>query len=504
MSRGIVVIAAFALCALSYSLWIPPGEAPDEPAHLKYAGYLAETGQLPGAEFIESDSIPEAFQPPLYHGAVAGLIRAGVASGRIVWVKNPEFERSAVDAEKNEYDARSTSEASGTSAMQGFYFARLFSVVLGIILVVLCLKLVGANGLLPLTILLVTPAFVFASGTLGNDVMAGVWTAAALLAYQKWRETNALTPLLLCSLFFGLGLLTKLSVLFLWAPLLLFEFIRTKKSGKMFSSVALFAIPLAISIAVIARSLELHPHRAHPDRLEWIQSGAIPWLFSWVSTFVKTIYHSLFTSVGVLGAQAVWLPGWVYGLFFLMGLLFAGVMFRSLPKRFAQLVNVHTAFLSAVIAVFGLFFASVYWFRESGECMHARLFIPFVPGLLLGFTNADFARLPVLRGWKTALWSSLIVSAVIALLPHEALVGAAMRIAEVLHGTSDPQHYAEVLSRVAQIVAICSLGFIVLRTEVVVNKLESVLTRKLVWISVLGLIFNLLLLFLYVRPILSQ
>ncbi|MCB9078241.1 MAG: phospholipid carrier-dependent glycosyltransferase [Anaerolineaceae bacterium] len=62
--------------AVAYTLLIPLGEAPDEPAHLTYAQFIANHGGLPATLAERRQAGYRSTWPPLYHTLVAGPVAA--------------------------------------------------------------------------------------------------------------------------------------------------------------------------------------------------------------------------------------------------------------------------------------------------------------------------------------------------------------------------------------------------------------------------------------------
>jgi hypothetical protein len=70
----IVLITAYVILDVAYSVTVPLWEAPDEVAHFEYIAHLVKTHSLPVQQVGVLD---EAHQPPLYY-AVAALV-SGIA-----------------------------------------------------------------------------------------------------------------------------------------------------------------------------------------------------------------------------------------------------------------------------------------------------------------------------------------------------------------------------------------------------------------------------------------
>ncbi|MGI5837134.1 MAG: hypothetical protein ACOX87_11710, partial [Chloroflexota bacterium] len=90
-----IVVSGMALAA-GYSLWVPPWNAPDEPAHYNYVRHIATTGELPELkpgdwdaqllERLKSTNFPssepvnsiayESHQPPLFYILASPIYKA--------------------------------------------------------------------------------------------------------------------------------------------------------------------------------------------------------------------------------------------------------------------------------------------------------------------------------------------------------------------------------------------------------------------------------------------
>ncbi len=67
----LILLLHFAL-ALAYAAGVPLGEAPDEPAHLSYARFIARHGRLPASLEEREEAGYRSAWPPLYHFLAAG------------------------------------------------------------------------------------------------------------------------------------------------------------------------------------------------------------------------------------------------------------------------------------------------------------------------------------------------------------------------------------------------------------------------------------------------
>ena len=75
--RSLILVLVLQLAlALAYTSLIPLGEAPDEPAHLSYAQFIAKTGRLPANLDERQAASYRANWPPLYHFLIAAPLAA--------------------------------------------------------------------------------------------------------------------------------------------------------------------------------------------------------------------------------------------------------------------------------------------------------------------------------------------------------------------------------------------------------------------------------------------
>ncbi|MFW6155938.1 MAG: hypothetical protein ACOC7J_01355, partial [Armatimonadota bacterium] len=58
-------LAAYLALSITWAVVLPLGQAPDEPAHFRYALFIAENGRLP--DFHADDAGYESYQAPLYY-----------------------------------------------------------------------------------------------------------------------------------------------------------------------------------------------------------------------------------------------------------------------------------------------------------------------------------------------------------------------------------------------------------------------------------------------------
>ena len=230
----ILILTAYVLLAVAYSLGTPPWEAPDEPSHYLYAEYFAVHGSLPPeappprGNYWEDGyvtSLYEWYQLPLYYVLVApqiafvDLLRPGTIPEAFPPV-DPEFPEN-VD---NLFIAPPDGLLGVPVASASLRIVRFFSVALGLgtLLVVHRMALLASGGdqvaaLTATGFMAFIPQYTFISGYVTNDNLVILMSATCLLAFLSllkpsderimWRVAG--TGLLL-----ALAQYTKLSVLF--------------------------------------------------------------------------------------------------------------------------------------------------------------------------------------------------------------------------------------------------------------------------------------------------
>ncbi|MFN2244496.1 MAG: glycosyltransferase family 39 protein [Anaerolineae bacterium] len=227
-----LILAAYVLLAVAYSLGTPRWEAPDEPSHYLYAEYLAEHRSLPpeappqpSANYWEGGyvtSLYEWYQPPLYYALVAPQIALVdlVGPGTI-----PQEFPPVDPAFPEQVDYLFAAVPDPAFAALGLRVARFFSIVLGLgtLLVVyrMAMLVSGGDRAVALTatgLMAFIPQYTYLTGYVTNDNLAVLLSAVCLLAFLRLLEPaegRSLWRVAGTGLLLALALYTKLSLLFL-------------------------------------------------------------------------------------------------------------------------------------------------------------------------------------------------------------------------------------------------------------------------------------------------
>jgi len=480
----------FAVTAGIWCFTIPIGEAPDEREHLQYAEFIRDHGRLPTADDLQREAIPEAFQAPLYHAILSGLSAAtNFNPSRIIWFKNPIFDRTSFPGRANEFDHAAMRAVNASSDVLKFNIMRLPNVLFGALMIWILLQTMrtlgafGSGG--PLVIVAAsTPLLTFTAGTIGNDMLAALFSALCVFALVR-KEGRWIW---IAAVSLALGLLVKMTVLFLWFTLVAVMFWSRPRWRLTRERLILMLVPLLSAAWTLNRTLYFHER----------EQGSSPSLTSYIITAMKTLYHCASTAVGVVGVHSIWLPGFVYGLFFGIDAVVLYRWFRN--DRSGDLAKEIS--FAGWLATILLFLVAVYWYRESGFSMHSRLFLPFVPASLVGPAMAWSETSTFTTNYRKYSGSLIVgfVLLIASFLPTTLWLGTADTARTALSLVKPAEHYAAILSLLLSAVGAFLIMLIVARK--CLPLLIAYAERKptsMIWMAAAGFGANLLILFFHVR-----
>jgi len=223
-SQIALVLFAFVVLGVFYSLATPPLEASDEFDHYPYVQYVQTQGALPVMD--PADPEPwrqEGGQPPLYYLLMAGLTSWIDTSDLedVRWLNHHAFIGMPGRAgNKNLVIHRPEREAfPWRGTVLAVHVIRLGSVALGAVTVWLvwqvAAQLCPQSKWVPLaaaTLTAFNPMFLFVSAAVNNDVLAALFGSLALLLLTKISNIKYQISNLALGIVLGLGALTKLSL----------------------------------------------------------------------------------------------------------------------------------------------------------------------------------------------------------------------------------------------------------------------------------------------------
>ncbi|MFN3981410.1 MAG: ArnT family glycosyltransferase [Caldilinea sp.] len=354
-----LLVAAHLLLALSYSLWNPAGEAPDEADHWAFVVYLAQERRLP-----EGAWMTQSKHPPLSH--IGAALLASLAEPGFTFLRaNPDVSIQPRENWSPNFFIHTSLEVwPWRSDVTAFHLARLWSVLLSTATVAAVYGLARTVWLrqpgLAVTatgIVAFLPEFAFIGSAINNDTAAALFGTLALwggLAIYRadgdWRA-GWWTPLAL-----GLGLLSKVSTASLWPAVglaIIAGAIRLQKStslsgGQRGSGVASRPTLLAprwlwsgvivlVPALLIASPWLLRNWRLYGDLTgmelvrQTIDLRTTPWTWGDTLWLLKGWFVSFWGKFG--GAGHIPMAGWIYWLLAALTALSVVGFVRSWRRR---------------------------------------------------------------------------------------------------------------------------------------------------------------------------
>ncbi len=428
----LLILIAYGVVAGLFALRTPPWQAPDEPAHYNYAAQVAQAGCCPTIDVGDWDSAyldqlkaahfsPELLgkidtiqyedhQPPLYY-LMQSLVYK-VTDGSLIAMR-----------------LFSALLGMGTIAC-AYFIARLL----------LPERPQVASGAAALVAFL--PQHVAILASVNNDSLAGVEIGLTLLTtllYLRGQDRIYRVPtVLVLGILCGLGLLTKVSTLFLLgvvAVAILLKWWTTSEKNERTQSIVslirtlvIFAVPVIIlggiwwlhSINVYGfpdifglrrHDLVVTDQARTADLIAQIGFGG------YFSRALETTFNSFW---GQFGWMALPLPGWMYPIFLLLLLVGgSGLMIEIIRGRSGvadnasrwQIQGWMILSLTAFLAVLAYLYYNSVFLQLQGRYLFTGI-IPFAIGMALG---VDGWRRRLLQKMPAAQW--LTVGVFLLLIP---------------------------------------------------------------------------------------
>jgi 4-amino-4-deoxy-L-arabinose transferase-like glycosyltransferase len=215
-----VLLGAFVLLAIAYSITVPLGEAPDEVSHFAYIQYLLTHHELPPAEGAAAG---ESHQPPLYY-FIGALSTTWIPVSDWQVIANPDYVLDDPQTPNLLVHTRQEAFPYQGSTL-AWHLVRLLSVVMGAITVWatwrIALILLGDDEWLAFgaaAFVAFLPEFTFISGMVNNDNLVVMLSSLSVLQILRMRDSIwSKRDSIILGLLIGLAALTKLSGLVLWA-----------------------------------------------------------------------------------------------------------------------------------------------------------------------------------------------------------------------------------------------------------------------------------------------
>ncbi|MCY3899983.1 MAG: glycosyltransferase family 39 protein [Caldilineaceae bacterium] len=401
-----VLLVAFFVTGLAYSLVVPPFETPDEIYHYAFARHLAAGNGLPvqGPEKTGPWE-QEGSQPPLYYGLVA-LATAGIDQGGLdsFAVQNPRANLGDPHQPGNKnFMLYSAQRRPLVGVNLALHVGRWISLVLGTLTVVFTYLLARRafpadkwSRLLATALVATIPQFAFLSASLSNDNMITVVSAASLVSLAAlvgrtkrkgilWWEWVGLGLLL------GLGALSKLQGLGLLV-LAAYTFALYARRQNAWGTLIPGAFWVAGVVLIVAgwwyiRNLLLYGDPFGTTNLLSVTGQRVePLTLSGLYGELRGLQMSFW---GIYGWFSILLPSWTYTLFELLTALAASgaviVCVRSLRASRASFAprepTVNAVGISWVWALISLSLLA-YWISVA-QGSQGRLLFPAISALVV-------------------------------------------------------------------------------------------------------------------------
>jgi hypothetical protein len=210
--RALILALSTVLLAAPLVFLVPPGEAPDEPAHIAYVHHLAAEGTLPRPADASGRFSYELYQPPLAYAVMAAAVRAAGFEG-INYPFTPApgfaFQRGARAFEPP------VAASPARRALAAARFVNLAWLFLAAIAIFLTCRQLTDSPWIALAAgapFALAPQWLFLSAVVGNDAAVSALVAIATLGLVLLisRPGRPLVPLM-ASTAAGLALWTKAS-----------------------------------------------------------------------------------------------------------------------------------------------------------------------------------------------------------------------------------------------------------------------------------------------------
>ena len=421
-----LIVAAYLLLGVAYSLVVPLAEAPDELDHYHYVQYLQQQRRFPVMAPVAADNATmEANQPPLFYLLDALLTAPFATASPSIFPLNRCFTFDPGDGGRAHFYLHAPLEGDLLAPeLLAFRLARLVSVLLGGLTVLLAYRL-GRQlaperpqvGLWAAALLAFNPQFIFMTASVNNDVLTACLGALLLTLAIDAAQAPALGRFAGLGLLMGLALLTKFGLLAFWP--LLFAGVLTAALARRFRLAAGGALLLGGLPLLVAGWWYLRAWRLYGDPLAWTvhlqAKGAevlrtTPLAWTDLADFARIHFQSYWAWFGWLKIQP---PGWVYLL--LLGLTAAGLVgltealraevraggMRHLsPPRLALLLQ--GLAVAAIYASLLRYIQTINWSGYQGRLAYAAAG-PIAALLGLGWAQlAGRRREPALRRGITA------------------------------------------------------------------------------------------------------
>jgi 4-amino-4-deoxy-L-arabinose transferase-like glycosyltransferase len=397
----LLLLSSFILM-VAWSFVIPVFEAPDEPAHWRYARYVHHNHTLP----YYSAADPEAHSPPLYYLLVAPFARHSEVPPRLTWrdsdgtVNLPSppriMQNSFSDFDKY-WPIRIT---------------RLVTILISLVTILFCynvsVEMTGreSTGLLAGSLAAFLPQFTFRGMNVSNDALVSAFGSITIYIIVRMvkRGTNWKVAFA-CSVAMAGAFLSKASAIFFPASFAL----AVMTDGIPWTKKLKLLCTLGISALLAAPWLIRNKMLYGEFFVRQTIIRAVPFLVdrkSLTSSYFLRPFPQVLTMsfVGVFGRMNVVMPDWIYRAFtVLAGIALAGYAFglvrREISWRLTLILSSIVLLNFSVVIDFNLMFS-----QPQGRYMFPSL------AAISALTALGLENLPY---WSRTIWRSCVAALVL-------------------------------------------------------------------------------------------
>ena len=402
---GAILIGYLAL-AFGFSVANPIYESTDELHHFRYVRYLQQYGQLP--EQRADQPRIQAHHPPLYY------LLAALASGWIAPdhdalyepVHNPyyAFRYWEINNDnKNQYLHGPDENWPYHGVVLMVHVARWVNVILGAIMVWVTYRIglavfpkrkpVAAGAA---AIVAFNPQFLFMSGAVNNDVIAGLFgSILLLLGIHIVRDGLTTRQAVWFGIAFGLALMAKFSLIFalLLIELALLLTVRSTRDWRGFVKANLIVLVCTVVIAGwwFVRNVQLYGEPTGIQRMNQLWGGRNPADSFWLA--VSEIPYAWSSLWGRFGYGQIPLPDGIYTAALIVSLLGLVGLIVAFVRRSFDRMQIKLLALAAFAAL--LFAGALFGYMLSSTAgPMGRFYFPGLSafGLLLCLGTTEVLR----------------------------------------------------------------------------------------------------------------
>ncbi len=421
---GLVML--YLASAYGFAIVTPYGEAPDEYGHLLYIEHIVNYGKLP--DILKDPYTYELFQPPLYYMVGAFAVVVGrTLTGKSLSAPLAPLVRLRLEREPG-VDLAVFFHPPEVRWPLTVYFLRVYSILLGLGLVVLTYA--TARAIVPWpapdTVPLLAAAFAalipqanFIRASVSSENMADLMGALVvwLLVLHVMRPHSE-KRVFWVGVALGLALLTKTSLISMIVLVLWVLWVRSEGVRRRFLrdlAIVMLIVALVAGWYFVFRWVvygDLIAYGATRTMIPLNSQYTIGDFFWFQEPFRSMLWTSFW---GVYGWQQVFMPAWIYNAFGITTLLaVAGGVYLLARRALTQAQQVSVAVvLFAVIVVYAFIVqASTVWVSWQGREMYPALSsVCLLLGLGLGglvLGRGAVRPVPTSR-WRSLLADSSVV-----------------------------------------------------------------------------------------------